>query len=97
MKIKTQDGDRSYNITKVFFKAHSFQEIFCGWNIYGVSESGRKYLLGTRDTDIEASQITKEIQVLMTKGVKTYSIPQVIEDYEAEAIIEELEGRLCKQ
>lgn len=94
MKIRNQDGDRSYNVSKVYYKGHSFQHIFMGWNIYGVSESGRKYLLGTRDTDLEASQIVKEIQTLMSKGVDKYSIPSVIEDYEAEAIIEELEAKL---
>lgn len=93
MKIRNQDGDRSYNIEKVFYKSHSCGKIFMGWNIYGESSSGRKYLLGTTDTDIEAHQIVKEINLLMKKGIKSYAIPELVEEYEAEAIIAGLEEK----
>lgn len=93
MKIRTQDGDRSYNITKVFYEAHSYQEIFLGWNIYGISKSGRKYLLGTRDTAQEAEQIVLEIRKLEEKGASTYAIPALVDDYEAEDFIARLEER----
>lgn len=93
MKIKSQDG-RHYNIVKVYFKAHYYGDLFMGWNIYGESPKGRKYLLGTMDTDIEAHQIVNEIQKLMAKGISTYSIPEPVEEYEAEAIIAELEAKM---
>lgn len=93
MKIRNQDGDRSYNVSRVYYKAHSCGKVFMGWNIYGEGSSGRKYLLGTTDTDVEASQITQEINKLMKKGIKSYSIPTLVEEYEAEAIIAELEAK----
>lgn len=93
MKIRNQDGDRSYNVTKVFYQAHSCGKIFMGWNIYGESSSGRRYLLGTRDTDLEAHQIVSEINKLMIKGIESYSIPALVEEHEAEAIIAELEAK----
>ena len=96
MKIRNQDGDRCYNVTEVTYSIQICQGIFMGWNIYGKSEKGRKYLLGTRDTKEEAHQITEEIAALMKKGIESYSIPELIEDIEVEAEISELEARfLC--
>jgi len=95
MKVLNQDKDRFYNIIKVFYKSHSYQGILFGWNIYGTNANGRNFLLGTRDTEQEALQITNEITALMDKGVDKYSIPELIEDIEIEIEIEKLEGRLC--
>lgn len=92
MKVKSQDG-RFYNVTKVFYEAHTYKKLFMGWNIYGTSAKGRKYLLGTMDTDLEASQVTKEINLLMRKGADTYSVPGYPEDYETEVFIQRLEER----
>lgn len=93
MKIRNQDGDRLYNVTEVYYQAHSSEKVFWGWNIYGISKSGRKYLLGTRDTAQEAEQIVLEIRKLMEKGVSTYSIPALVDDYEAEEFIARLEEK----
>lgn len=95
MKVLNQDKDRSYNIVKVFYKSQIYQEMLFGWNIYGTNANGRNFLLGTRDTEQEALQITQEITALMEKGIDKYSIPELIEDIDIEIEIEKLEGRLC--
>ena len=95
MKVLNQDRDRSYNISRAFYKRQDYQGTLLGWNIYGTNANGRNFLLGTRDTEQEALQIVTEIQVLMKKGIDKYSIPELIEEIEIEIEIEKLEGRLC--
>lgn len=94
MKIRNQDGDRCYNVTKVEYEPHFHDGELWGWRIFGFTNK-RKYLLGYRDTGEEAHQITEEIKTLMKRGAEYYSIPELI-DLESEIEIEKLEVRfLC--
>jgi len=49
-------------------------------------------LLGTRDTEEEAAQIVSEIRLLKRRKVEFYSVPELVDDYEVETLIDSIGG-----
>jgi len=92
MLIRNQDNDCTYDVTRVWYKKHIYRGITWGYNIYGRTWYGRKVLLGTRDTEEEAAQIVSEIRLLKRRKVEFYSVPELVDDYEVETLIDSIGG-----
>ena len=92
MLIRNQDNDCTYDVSKVWYKKHVRHGIMWGYNIYGRTWYGRKVLLGTRDTEEEAAQIVSEIRLLKKRKVAFYSVPELVDDCEVEALIDSIGG-----
>jgi len=76
MVIVDQDRGTKFRTGKVYFKEHYAMGCFMGWNIYGKKFLKQPILLGTYDTEEDATQIVSEIYTLKKHGRKKYSMPE---------------------